>query len=113
MVSLAALRGVAPALMLPMLWLDWFGSRRSAEKLISLHRNSCSKLFKHHLLVDKCRQVVMVHQEMIILYRYVFGSYRVHLFHNFMLIWGTVYYANIGCGFIQGVEEGLTLNLMP
>ena len=50
---------------------------------------------------------------MAFIFRDAFRLSRVSIFHHFATVSCTVYNQKTSTGFIQGVEEGLKLNMMP
>ena len=94
-------------------WKAWFNSRDSANIINTKAQEKLIQTLKSSLTKEECAKAVEVHQQTAFLYHDAFGEKRVSLFHHFTTIGGTVYEEETSSGFIKGIEEGLTLNMMP
>ena len=90
-----------------------FNGRESATAINKTAQEQLIQAFKASLMQEEAQQAVSAHQETVFMMKEAFGNGRISLFHHFNCIDGTVYNNGAMYWFIQGVGEGLTLNMTP
>ena len=94
-------------------WIQWFDSRPSATIIDKGAQGKLFDAFNHQISTSLCETAVSQHNEVAFLFKENFGKGRVAIFHHFNSIGGTVYNNNVEIGFIQGMDNQLTMMMTP
>ena len=97
----------------PRSWKSWFDTRPSAEQINQKAQEKLFQTFNVNISTDECETTLKSHQETVFLFRENFGKARVAMFHHLQVTGGTVYDNEKSYGFIQGLEQVLTMNVTP